>query len=460
MTQRKPARTDRRRFLQSSLTVAAAGVLSPALLAGTRVAADEAKSESRNDRPLIGCIGTGDRWKAVGPAAMKFGDVVAVCDVDRAHLEEGQRIVKERQGRDVEGFEDYRRILDRKDIDVVTIVTPDHWHSKIAIEAMKAGKDVYCEKPLTPTIDEGKQILKVHQETGRVFQVGTQQRSEMDLRFLRAVALVKAGRIGKVQRVQCAIGGAPTSGPIPVAESPSTLNWNLWLGQAPLVDYRFKEGGRWGNSRCHYEFRWWYEYSGGKMTDWGAHHVDIAQWAIGMDDWGPATIEGTAHHPVPFEDGMPTDDSQYNAADQFLVKCLFRRGGDSIEMVIRHDTENGILFEGEQGRLFVSRGALRGKPVEELSDNPLPEDTITRLYKGRQPGDHMRNFFECIKAREQPISDVVTHHRAMTTCHLANIAIRLDRPLKWDPVKEQIIGDNEASGFLKRTARDGFEVKA
>lgn len=196
------------------------------------------------------------------------------------------------------------------------------------------------------------------------------------------------------------------------------------------------------------------------MTDWGAHHVDIAQWAIGMDDWGPSTIEGTAHHPVPFEDGMPTDDSQYNAADQFLVKCLFRRGDESVELVIRHDTENGILFEGDQGQLFVGRGALRGKPVEELADNPLPEDAITRLYKGRQPGDHMRNFFECLKAREQPISDVVTHHRAMTTCHLANIAIRLDRPLKWDPAKEQIIGDNEANGFQKRTARDGFEVKA
>jgi predicted dehydrogenase len=452
--------SNRRDFLKVTSGVAAAVCTTPYWFTGAGASAQEAKAQSKGDRPLIGCIGTGDRWKGVGAQAMKFGDVVAVCDVDRSHAEEGQRIVKERQGRDVESFEDYRKILDRKDVDIVTIVTPDHWHSKIAIEALQAGKDVYCEKPLTLTIDEGKQIVKVMKQTGRVFQVGTQQRSEMALRFLKAVALVKDGRLGTIKKVQCAIGGAPSSGPIPKVEAPSHLNWEMWLGQAPLTDYRYQSTGkkndRWGNSRCHYEFRWWYEYSGGKMTDWGAHHVDIAQWAIGMDNSGPILVEGTATHPVELKNGHPVDDSQYNTATAFRVTCKFANG---VELVIRDDTENGIRIEGEKGEIFVSRGALRGKPVDELAQNPLPADALRQLYKGREPGDHMRNFFECVKAREQPISDVYTHHRAMTTCHLANIAIRLGRPLKWDPEREEIVGDADANGWLKREQRKGYEIK-
>jgi predicted dehydrogenase len=452
--------SDRRSFLKTSSGVAAAALAAPYFFTGARGAADDAKAESKNDRPLVGCIGTGDRWHAVGRAAMKFGDVVAVCDVDRQHAENGQRIVKDVQGREVEAFEDYRKVLDRKDVDIVTIVTPDHWHTKIAIEALQAGKDVYCEKPLTLTIEEGRQIVKVMQQTNRVFQVGTQQRSEMGLRFLKAVALVKEGRLGTIKSVQCAIGGAPSSGPIPKVDPPSHLNWEMWLGQAPLVDYRYQSTGkkndRWGNSRCHYEFRWWYEYSGGKMTDWGAHHVDIAQWAIGMDHTGPISVEGTATHPVELKNGHPTDDSQYNSATEFLVTCRFANG---VEMVIRHDTDNGILIEGDKGRIFVSRGALRGKPVEDLEQEPLPEDAIQKVYKGREPGDHMRNFFECVKAREQPISDVYTHHRAMTTCHLANIAIRLGRPLKWDPEREQIVADADANAWLSREQRKGYEIK-
>lgn len=450
-------KTTRRTFLQTSAR-AAAVLSTPYFLTGARGVADDAKATSANDRPLVGCIGTGDRWGGVGPNAMMYGDVVAVCDVDRAHAERGQKIVKEQQDREVEAFEDYRRILDRKDVEVVTIVTPDHWHAKIAIEAMQAGKDVYCEKPLTLTIDEGKKILQVQKQTGRVFQVGTQQRSEMDQRFLTAIALIRDGRLGKIQRVQCAIGWAPTSSEIPPAAVPSTLNWEKWLGPAPMTEYLqggFGNNNRYPESRAHYEFRWWYEYSGGKMTDWGAHHVDIAQWGIGMDYSGPTSVEGTAVHPVPLKDGHPTVTNRYNVATTFQVKCQFPNG---VEMTIRDDTDNGILFEGELGRIFVSRKSLKGKPVEELAEKPLPEDAITRLYKGKQPGDHMRNFFECIKTREQPISDVVTHHRAMTTCHLANIAIRLGRPLKWDPEREQIVGDEDANRWLAREARKGYEI--
>jgi predicted dehydrogenase len=244
-----------------------------------------------------------------------------------------------------------------------------------------------------------------------------------------------------------------------VVQVPKGLNWEMWLGQAPLVDYVSgpKPEKGYPESRCHYEFRWWYEYSGGKMTDWGAHHVDIAQWAIEMDNSGPTSIEGTARHPVPYKDGWPTLNNQYNAATEFHVTCQFPNG---VEMVIRHDTDNGILFEGTEGRIFVSRGALKGKPVEDLASNPLSEDALTKLYKGKKPGNHMANFFECIKTREAPISDVWSHHRSMTTCHLANIAIRLGRKLQWDPVKEDIVGDDEARKFLTREQRKGYEVVA
>lgn len=422
--------------------------------------------QSANERPVLGCIGTGSRWGGVGPQAMKFADCVAVCDVDAQHAGKGRDKVKgiqEKNGsaRDIAVYEDYRKVLDRKDIDVVTIVTPDHWHSKIAIKAMQAGKDVYCEKPLTLTIEEGKQIVKTLDQTKRVFQVGTQQRSEMGLRFLQALALIRHGRIGQVKKVTCDIGGAPASGSIPKVDVPEHLNWEMWLGQAPVVDYRFKEGGRRGNSRCHYEFRWWYEYSGGKLTDWGAHHVDIAQWAIEQNGpgQGPTSIEPLmVEHPVPFENGYPTLDDQYNTATKFRIRCQFPNGVE-LNIVNQSDDGNGILFEGTEGRFHVSRRRLKGKPMEDLKDNPLPEDALVQIYKGKQPGSHMGNFFECLQSREQPISDVYSHHRALTTCHLANIAIRLNRTLQWDAKTEQIVGDNDANQWQSREQRHGYEIK-
>ncbi|MEZ6065386.1 MAG: Gfo/Idh/MocA family oxidoreductase [Planctomycetaceae bacterium] len=362
---------------------------------------------------------------------------------------------------DVDVYEDYQKILERDDIDVVTIVTPDHWHSKIAIEAMRAGKDVYCEKPLTLTINEGKQIVKVLKETGRVFQVGTQQRTEMGRRFLGAIALLRSGRIGDVRKVVCDIGGAPTCGSIPLAEVPKGLNWEKWQGQAPLRDFRFKEGGRWGNSRCHYEFRWWYEYSGGKMTDWGAHHVDIASWALGMGDSGPSTVEGLmVEHPVPFENGMPMEDDRYNTASKFDIQVMYPNGVE-MHIVSNSPQGNGILFEGTKGSFHVSRGDLKdveGDAVASLKDAPLPEGAIAEVYGKQVPGSHMENFINCIGDRSLPVSDVYSHHRAMTTCHLANISIRLGRKLQWDPSTEQIVGDDAANQWLGREQRKGYEI--
>jgi len=443
---------DRREFLRRTTGIVATGALAPYWFTGDDAAAQE--SQSKHDRYGLGAIGAGGQAGDIVPAARRYADVVAVCDVDRQHAESGRRRFSDGKA-DI--YEDYRNLLDRKDVDVVTIAVPDHWHTKIAIDALRAGKDVYCEKPLTLTIDEGKKLRRVARETGRVFQVGTQQRSSPDL-FLKAIAMVQAGRIGTVKRVTCAIGGAPTSGPLEKIAPPAHLNWERWLGQAPLVDYI--------EQRCHGWFRWWYEYSGGMVTDWGAHHVDIATWGIGMERSGPLTVEAlSASHPVPFKNGFPTVDNQYNTATEFRVQCMFPNG---VEMIIRHDTDNGVLFEGTEGRIFVDRGQLIGKAVEQLIENPLPEDAITKLYKGKRPGNsipnisesggHVRNFFECVRDRSEPISDVFTHLAALDTCHLANIAIRLGRKLNWDAERGQIVGDDEANGLLSRKQRKGYEI--
>ena len=454
-------RSNRRDFLKTTSTAALAGATLPYWF--TAESNRALGFQSVNSRPVLGCIGTGDRWHQVVGGALNHSDGVAVCDVDRLHMEQGRDKVKDiqaKKGKDatVEMYEDYRKLLDRKDIDGVTIVTCDHWHSKIAIEAMRAGKDVYCEKPLTLTINEGKQIRKVLQETKRVFQVGTQQRSEMGLLFLKAVAMVKDGRIGKVQKVTCDIGGAPGASEIPEAGIPAELNWDMWLGQAPMVKYRSKgSGGKYPHARTHYEFRWWYEYSGGKMTDWGAHHVDIASWALGIDESGPLSVEGVATHPCEFKDGHPLRDDCYNAATSFDVTVMCP-GDVEMHIVSNSKDGNGILFEGTEGRFHVSRGNIKGKPVEDLKEKPLSEDLLSKLYKGKKPGNHMGNFFECIADRSDPISDVYSHHRAMTTCHLANIAIRLGRKITWDSKTEQIVGDPAANQWLAREQRKGYEI--
>lgn len=435
----------RRKFLHASSAVTATGAFAPYWFSQTKTLADE--TQAKNDRPIIGSIGLGGRGTGIAANASRYGDVVAVCDVDERHAARGKQRLSEGKA---DAYGDYRKLLERNDIDIVTIGTPDHWHTKIALEALAAGKDVYCEKPLTLTIDEGKLICEAVRKTGRVFQVGTQQRSEMGNRFLLAVALAHAGRLGKITRVSAAIGGTPKGGPFQISDPPAGFNWDMWLGQAPLTDY-IKE-------RTHANFRWWYEYSGGKMTDWGAHHVDIAQWAIQMDDSGPLTVEPVEQtHPVPLENGYPTRSDDYNTATTFKVRCQFP---GEVEMIIRHDTDNGVLIEGTEGRIFCSRGRITGTPVEQLAENPLPEDALTKLRRGKPLSNHMENFIECTRDRSLPVSDVFTHHRMLTTCHLANIAIRLNRTLKWNADTEQIIGDDDANQWLSRPQRKGYEVDA
>jgi len=436
--------TSRREFLHALAAVSAAVGFS----SSDRTMAQESKSP--NARPRVGSIGLGGMGRGDANAAKHFGDLVALCDVDRQHVEKANHDLA---GGKAELFDDYRKLLDRKDIDVLTVSTPDHWHTKITIDAMRAGKDVYCQKPLTLTIDEGKLLCRVTKETGRVLQVGTQQRSEDGNKFLTAVALVHSGRLGKLKRVVVAIGGGPRSGAFRKTTPPAHLNWDRWLGQTPAVDYIAE--------RCHGNFRWWYEYSGGKMTDWGAHHVDIAQWALGMDHSGPASIKVVkVEHPVLLNKGMPTLDNRYNTATAFEIHCTFPNG---VPLIIRDNApdlgfDNGIQFEGEHGTFFVSRSKITGEPVEDLKKHPIPTEVLVKLRKGKRLDSHMGNFFECVRDRAVPVSDVWSHHRALTTCHLANIAARLGRDLAWDPSSEQIIGDNEANAWQTREQRKGFET--
>jgi hypothetical protein len=252
---------------------------------------------------------------------------------------------------------------------------------------------------------------------------------------------------------------------IPAVDVPESIDWDIWLGPAPKVPYRALPELRQGYgggvplySNCHYSFRNWHEYSGGKLTDWGAHHVDIACWALGATATGPSKITPVDYKlPVEYKDGYPVVDDQYNVATQFTVRAAMP---NDVELIITSEGDNGILFEGTEGRFFVNRGKLAGKPVEELKDNPLPEGAIEAVYGGKVSANHTANFIDGMKARKQPISDVWSHNRMLEICHLSNIAMRLGRELKWDPVKREIIGDAQANSFLAREYRKGFEIES
>ena len=450
-----PGSLSRRQALRSAAFGAAAICLPSALRA--------AGYRSPSDRPVFATIGLRNQGVTITSKSTQFADFAALADVDSTVLEANLQGLEKAQKKRPDGYSDYRRILDRKDIDAVMIATPDHWHTKISVEAMLAGKDVYCEKPLTLTIDEGKLIEKIVQQTGRVFQVGTMQRTESDQRFLQAVALVKHGRIGTVKRITCGINGMEPSPVIPEAPVPAGLDWDFWLGPAAQVPYRALPELRQGYgggvplfSNCHYSFRNWHEYSGGKLTDWGAHHVDIACWAIGATDTGPSKITPVKYKlPVEYKDGHPQAADQYNAATEFLIRAEMP---NNVELLITSEGDNGILFEGTTGRFFVNRGTITGAPVEELKTKPLPENAIEEVYGGKVSANHTANFIEAMQSRKQPISDVWSHNRMLEICHLSNIAMRLGRELRWDPQTRDIIGDAQASAFLSRESRKGYEI--
>lgn len=440
------SRQNRRSFLSSSSAIAAAATASAVFPWTNRGFCNQ----DANSRPRIGCIGLGGMGRGDAHGHRSYGDILMLCDVDKNNAGKANDDPNIGAGK-AEICSDYRKVLERSDIDVVSIVTPDHWHVKIAIEALQAGKHVFCQKPLTLTLEENQLIRNACRKfSDKVFFVGTQQRSDRDL-FLRAVNLVRKGLIGDVQKITVGINGGDVGGPFMKTAPPENLDWNMWLGQAPLVDYI--------EQRCHNTFRWWYEYSGGKFTDWGAHHVDIAQWAIGEDGEGsgPVEIDGTdAKHPVPFENGYPTKDDSFNSSHDFNVIVKYPSG---VEMHVTSRGDNGLLFEGSKGRFFVNRGKITGQPIEENWDkDQFGDEDLKNLYKGKPFEGHKQNFYRCLSEGGLPVSDVYSHVQTMNTCHLTAIAARLNRVIKWDPKAEAITGDDQAAGFFARVPRAGFEI--
>lgn len=434
------SRPNRRRFLAATASLAATCAASRQMFGFQSTSLASLLPPVGQDRPKIGCIGVGGQGTYIGHRARGYGDVVAVCDVRRQNAERARN----EYGGEVEIFEDYRRLLERDDIQVVTIGTPDHWHTAPAIAAVEAGKHVYCEKPLTLTIDEGKRLVEAVKKSGRTFQVGTMQRTDM-LQFARAVATARSGQLGKLTRIDVVLPGpAPAGGPFAKRDVPEGLNWDFWQGQTPEVDYipeRFEQ------------FRWWFEYSGGMMTDWGAHYVDIAHWALGIEDSGPTEIDGSRTRLPEVADGFntPTDYDVDLKYGDVLVKIT--SGGD-----------HGVLITGDKGRIFVDRGRLTGKPIEMQEADASLKDPVMKaseaLFHGNTAklGDHMGNFFEAWQKGLPVVSDVVGQHRVVSACHLANISIRLGRKIVWDPVAEAIVGNDQAQAMLARPQRAPYAI--
>jgi len=431
----------RRGFLRTSAALAGAAAL-PAWFAEECAAATRPKAPSSpNDQPAIALIGCGGMGRGDGRHAAKFGRVVALCDVDSTHLAEA---LKDHPG--AATYRDFRRVLERPDIDVVLCATPDHWHAEISAAAMKAGKDVHCQKPLTLTIEEGRRLRKIARSTKRILQTGSQQRS--DAKFRLACELVRNGRIGKVRHVEVWLPAGLRGGPFASTPVPSELDWDFWQGPVAAKPY-VKE-------RCHLYFRYWYDYSGGTMTDWGAHHHDIVMWGLGMDGSGPTEIEAQPRA-TPVEGG-------YTAFSEYEVNYTYPNGVTQSTRSTRADSiyggvvepqgqHHGLKFIGSDGWIWVTRGDLQASDPTLVS-TPLPAGAV-RLYAS---ADHKQNFFECVRSRQAPICDVEVGHRSASVCHLGVIALRLGRRLKWDPAKEQFVGDREANGYLARERRRAWDI--
>ncbi len=385
-----------------------------------------------NDRIRTGHIGVGKQ--GTGNLERLLSHAVAVCDVDARRLASAAKLVEQKNGA-CQTYSDFRRLLDRQDIDAVVISTPDHWHAIPTILACQAGKDVYCEKPLTLTIAEGRQMVQAARQSKRVVQTGSQQRSANNFRL--ACELVRNGYLGKLQEVLVGIPGPNHPGkPIPDSDPPAELDYNFWLGPAPWRPYN--------KNRVHYNFRFFRDYSGGQQTNWGAHHLDIAQWGLGMDGSGPVAVHALSanYHPKQWHEVTESCRVVFHYAGGVKLTLGQRQKGIPV----------GTTFIGTQGRLYVNRGKLTSEPGGIIEQKPRDDDL--RLQEST---NHHGNFLDCIKTRELPICDVEIGHRSATLCHLANIACQLRRKLVWDPQAEEFPEDSEANGLLSRTPRQDWK---
>jgi predicted dehydrogenase len=449
---------NRRHFLKKT-SIAGVGALAFPHLVSSSVLRGQPRPTPAN-RITLAVIGAGNQGLNDLRSFLRDDrvQVVAVCDVNKespgywdggiAGREPARRLVEghyANQSRDgaykgVAVYEDYREVLARDDIDTVLIATPDHWHAIPVIEGCQTGKDIFCQKPLTLTVAEGRAMSDAVKKYARVFQTGSQQRS--DARFRRACELARNGRIGQLQTVKCGLpGGHPDFGKTGDRKAPETVpegfNYDFWLGPAPWAPY--------APARCHVNFRWNLDYSGGQVTDWGGHHPDIAHWGMDTERTGPVEIRNARGV---FPDGL------WNTATEYYFEAVY---GNGVRMIIA-DTSKlkmGVTFEGTDGWVFVTRGGLEAHP-KSLLDEPPAEDAI-RLYESR---DHFANFIDCVISREETVAPCEVAHRSITVCHLGNIAMLLGRNLKWDPELEQVIGDPAAQWMLNRPYRDPWKLPA
>jgi predicted dehydrogenase len=419
--------------------------LPPWAVVRTQLEAEETPAQlSPNDRPGIALVGCGGMGRGDAKNASVHGEIVAVCDVDRTHAEAAAKLFT--VGSKVPAiYSDFRKVMELPNVHVIVNATPDHWHTLVNMAAAKAGKDVYGEKPLTLTVDEGRRLVKVVNQAGIVLQTGTQQRS--NTRFRLACELVRNGRLGRLKEANVFLPAGLRGGPFPKIDVPAGLDWDFWQGQTPAVDY-VKE-------RCHTTFRYWYEYSGGTMTDWGAHHNDIAYWAIGL--LAPRHVESRPlARPIP---------GGYTTFSEYEVKYTYSNGvrlnistttDDNIfgEHTNPKGQPNGIRFVGTDGWIWVNRDTITASDPSLLRD-PLPENA-TRLYVSK---NHMGNFFDCVRSRAKPICDVETGHRSATMCHLGAISLRTGYYLNWDSEEEKFVGwhSKTANAYLEREMRKPYD---
>lgn len=431
----KNTKVSRRSFLHRSAALAAAPFIIP-----SGVLALDGRPGA-NDRITVGGIGVGRQGGALMNSLVnnKHARIVAVADVNINRAKQVAGRFK------AEAYQDYRRLLERKDIDAVVTATPDHWRALVVVHACQAGKDVYAEKPLSLTIREGRLMVEAVRKYKRVLQTGSQQRSQAQNRL--GCELVRNGRIGKVQRVISSNYPSPWEYALAAQPVPEGLDWDMWCGPVEVVAYHENLYAPRTNPGW-ISFR---PFSGGEATGWGSHGLDQVQWALGMDEGGPVEVwtEGGKFNPPTYS--APESKGR---GDKLCSqpKVLFRYPGD-IVMELGNGPPGGAIFIGDKGRLTIDRGKCITDPPE-IAKEPI-RDTDIRLVRS---DNHMQHWLDCIRSRQRPVADVEIGHRSATICHLVNIARLLGRRLRWDPTKEVFVGDDEANKYLDRSRRKQYQL--
>ncbi|KAA3614039.1 MAG: gfo/Idh/MocA family oxidoreductase [Calditrichaeota bacterium] len=436
----KKNKISRRQFLKKS-----AGISLGALVAPTIVPSHvfgKPGVVAPNDKITIGCIGVGGMGTGNMRSFLELPDaqVVAVCDVDRNHAENAQNLVNTKYGSmDCAIYKDFRDVISRKDIDAVMIATPDHLHAIIAVAAARAGKDIYCEKPLAYTISEGRAVVDAVHRYDVVWQTGSWQRSQQHFRY--ACELVRSGKIGEVNKVHVGLpyGNGIRQGSTQPAPVPEHFDYNMWLGPAPFVPYN--------PTRCHWNFRWISDYSGGQLTDWAGHHIDIAHWGMNTEHSAAVEIEGRAVYP-------PASDGQFDTPNSYYFEAKYAEGFTMIVADSRQQEKGmGVHFMGSDGWIHVGRGTLTASSKSLLKTRLSANDT--RLYISN---DHRQNFLDCVRSREKTITPVNVAHHSIMTGHLGVIAMKLGRKLRFDVKKERFVNDADANRMLIRPMRSPWHV--